>query len=122
MATTDPTTVIGKVRILIADASSPFVFTDADINGILTLMDQDILSTSGMLLRSKAADKALIAKFVKAGEFSEDTRDVSKRLIELAAKYEEMAQQVPAEADAEYGGTPFAQARFLVNEALRNAL
>ena len=48
-----------------------------------------------------ANTKALVAKMKKAGDYQEDLRSIAKELRENAQTFKEMAESIPAEAQAE---------------------
>lgn len=95
----DPTTDIGKVRLKIGDNSSPFHFTDDEIQVFLTDKGS-ILLAAAAALRSWAAAYAANPSSESIGGYSY-SQNVSDRMEKLAEKYEAEAAGVPAATWAE---------------------
>lgn len=101
--TYDTTTSVGKVRLNIGDTSnSPTtaLFTDEEINSILTQVDGDISAATGRLLMIIANSQAKLAKAIKAGNYSEDRKSVAAELRAQAKEWLEMGN-VPYDTIAE---------------------
>jgi len=118
--TFNTSTNIGKVRSLIRDTvEATAILSDEDINVSLSITDNDILLAAAMSLRSIAINKALLEKSIKAGNYWEDNKGISKALLSLAEKYESMAENIPADAQAEVFATDFNYNEILYNKSLR---
>jgi len=118
--TFDTSTNIGKVRTLIGDTDSAnVILTDEEIQVFLDLRINDIYLSSADALRRMAADKAILEKKIKAGNYEEDPRGMSKTLRELAQTYEETAANAPAEAFTETVLTDFNYRTIVGDRALR---
>jgi hypothetical protein len=118
--TFDVTTNLGKVRVLIGDMdAAEKVLGDTAINTLLTLQSNDIYTAAAHCLLAIAASKSLLAKKVTAGNYSEDASMVAKELRETAQKYLDIANSVPAEAQAEVFLTDFNYRDILLNQDLR---
>lgn len=99
---------------------SSAVFANEEINGVLSMVESDVYEASALLLRRLAKDKALLAVYKKAGDYSEDNREIGKQLLALANKYEEKSQSVPAEQIATEVYTDFNYREIMRNKSLRN--
>jgi len=83
--TYDLSTSIGKVRLNIGDTNSAcVVFTNEEIQAILTSSEDDENQATGKLLLIEANDAARLAKVKKAGNYSEDTTKIAQQLRENA--------------------------------------
>lgn len=81
----DVSTTVGKIRLWIQDSdSNNALFSDEDINAMLSMNDNDIRATAAALLFALASNKSLLAKAVSAGKYSEDNRSAAKELRETA--------------------------------------
>ena len=88
----DPTTDIGKVRLLIGDTDEA-VFTDAEIQAFLDLADDSIPLAAAKALRAMAASQARLEKRLKALDIELDTKGLAKELRELAKELEESEEE-----------------------------
>ena len=123
--TYDPTTDRGKVRLLIHDTDSgSILFQDAEIDAFLLMRGSNWYGAAADALRSLAASKALIAKAVTAGKYSESSEGLPSKLLDVAEKLDELAKGniEPAEAHVEMAETTFQSAEFLVKQVLRGQL
>lgn len=92
--TYDPTTTLGRVRMLMYDTdSSALMFSDEEINAMLTLQSSDPFLTAATLINSFAVKMARNAKKKSAGKYSEDLTRVAAELREQAKALIEMAQE-----------------------------
>lgn len=105
----NPATDAGKVRLLVSDTTEfeddgvtrLYVFEDSEVAAALDQWSEDVYRAAGMLLRSLAANKARIAKRVKALDVEVDLKAASKELIDLAASMEKASDDGGAFAIAE---------------------
>ena len=119
--TYDPTTNRGKVRNMIGDVTSTnYIMEDADIDSFLVMTSNDLYKAAALCLYRIAASKALLAKKKSAGNYSEDLSAISGQCLAVAKIYEEMSQNVPAEAQAEVITTDFSYREILLNKVLRD--
>jgi len=119
--TFDLSTNVGKVRNLIGDTNaSDFQLTDEEITSILGLKANDIFYSAAICLKRIAADKSLVAKRIKAGNYEEDPKQIVEGLLKVAANYEEEAKNVPADGDAEIFYTQFNYNTIVRQRALRD--
>jgi len=116
-------TNIGKVRVLIGDTTqATALLSDEEINVTLGLTSNDIYLASAISLKSIAANKAAIAKRIKAGNYEEDPKAVVSGLLEIAKNYEERSRMTPADADTEIFYTDFNYNDILIQKALRGEI
>ena len=93
--TYDTSTNIGKVRLLIRDKdSSNYVFEDEELSLFLDMADGNTYLASAFALRNMATSEAKLVQKYKVGTKSVDKGNKVKTLLELADKYESMANQV----------------------------
>lgn len=125
--TYDINTYIGKVRNLIDDTVevSALMF-DEEIDAIIVLKNNDLLGAAAICLMRIASNKALLAKKIAAGDYSEDLSAIAKELMALAKAYlsasaedAEALTAIPADAQAEIITTDFSYREILRNQALR---
>lgn len=112
-------TNVQKVQVLIRDTSAA-ILSAAEVQVFLDLESEDIYMAAASALRAIAADKALAAKVISAGDYKEDTTAISAQLEKIAQKYEERSNSVPADAQAEVILTDFNYNEILVNKDLRD--
>ena len=118
--TFDLSTNVGKVRNLIGDTNaSDYQLTDEEITSILSLASSDIFLASAICLKRIAADKALVQKRVKAGNYEEDPKEAINGMLKVAENYEKMAKDTPADAQTEIFYTDFNYNEILNQRALR---
>jgi hypothetical protein len=85
-------TDIGRIRLNIGDTdTSDPIFTDEEIQSMLTASEDDVNQATGRSLMVIANDAARTAKIKKAGNYSEDTTKVSTLLRESAKDWFERA-------------------------------
>ena len=107
----DPTTDIGRVRLLVADTDEEsFDFTDEEIEAAME-MTETLPGAAAMLLRSLAANRARLAVSVKRGIMSEDLRSLARELRELA-------DDLQGREDEEMFGVPRHVVQHVVPEVL----
>jgi hypothetical protein len=100
--TYDITTNLGKVRALISDTNAASVILgDAKINAFLSMKSNDLYATAALALNAIATSKSLLAKKKSSGDYSEDLTAIAKECRATAAIYQEMSENIPAEAQAE---------------------
>ena len=79
--TTDPTTLIGKVRLLIADTDpANFSFEDAEIQAFLDMEDDNLRVAAASAIVSLTADRAKLAKVVQLGRYQTQHQAVADLL------------------------------------------
>ena len=128
--TYDPTTDLGRVRLLIPDTvSTDAYFEDAEITAFLSLNDGDVRLAAAQALDTLASSNALILKVITQNGVSTNGAAVATALRAQAAELRRQAEAGGLGDDAEDAtwdwaetvGTsdPFAYRERLVSQALR---
>lgn len=92
--TTDPTTNIGVVRLLITDVDpGDPLFTDAQITGFLTLEGDNIRLAAAQALDTMARSEVLISKVIRTQDLQTDGSKVAAELRASAASLREQAAE-----------------------------
>jgi len=118
--TYDITTNLGKIRALIGDTDvTSIILTDAKISAFLVMKSNDLYATAALALLAIAASKSLLAKKKTAGDYSEDLTAIAKECRATAAVYQEMSENIPAEAQAESFFNDFSYNDVLIRKELR---
>ena len=128
--TYDPTTDLGRVRLLIPDTeSTDAYFEDAEITAFLSLNDGDVRLAAAQALDTLASSNALILKVITQNGVSTNGAAVATALRAQAAELRRQAETGGLGDDAEDAtwdwaetvGTsdPFAYRERLVSQALR---
>lgn len=113
-------TNVGKVRNLIGDTvSETAVLSDEEIDSFISMYGGDLFTAAAGCLRRMAASKGLLAKRVTAGDYSEDTTQTYKAMLEVAERLEDMAKAIPADAQVEIIYNDFNYNNILMNKAYR---
>jgi hypothetical protein len=119
--TYDITTNLGKVRAMIGDTNAASVILgDAKINAFLTMKSNDLYAAAAMALYAISASKSLLAKKKSAGDYSEDLTAIAKECRATAAAYQEMSENIPAEAQAESFFNDFSYRDITLRKILRD--
>ena len=117
--TTDPTTDIGKMRIITGDKYEEALFMeDEEVEVFLDLYD-DIRMAAAEMLQSMASMEAVIQKQITHLDLSTNGPAVAKALREHAQRLRDEVESEPAEAVAEQIHNDFSFREFIWNEALR---
>lgn len=83
----DPTTAVGKVRLLIGDRDedeNKQVYRDVEIEVFIGMAEGDVLHAAIINLRAWAADAAKVAVAYKLGDRSMDKKSIAKEKREAA--------------------------------------
>lgn len=98
--TTDPTTAIGKVRLLIADIQDTDpLFTDEQIQAFLDMFDSSVFRAAAQAAEAIAFSEVLVSKKIRTQDLSTDGPAVAKAMRELAASLRERASEVAEDGD-----------------------
>lgn len=98
--TTDPTTDIGKVRLLIADVDEAnALFEDASIQAFLDLWGGSVFRAAAQAAEAIAVSEVLISKKIRTQDLATDGPAVTKELRELAASLRERATEVTEDGE-----------------------
>lgn len=96
--TTDPTTTIGLVRLLITDVDEAApVFTDEQITAFLTLEGDNVRLAAAQALDTMASSEVLISKVIRTQDLQTDGAKVA---AELRARAQALRDQA-ADRDAD---------------------
>jgi len=90
----DPTTNIGKVRILIGDRNpDEWIFSDDEIQAFIDLNSDNLYFAAADALETMAANDAMIQKRIRLNDLSDDRVSISRELRLLAAQKREQAEK-----------------------------
>ena len=127
---TDLSTNLAKVRLLIADIDTTtttgnredwtILFTDEEINSFLSQCDSDINLACAMAMRSIASSRVLLAKAVKIGDYEGDLTKVHASCLKSADAFEKKAAETPYFDYAEMNLSDFSARDITWNYDLRN--
>ena len=125
----DPTTEIGKVRLLATDTNATaYVFEDVEIETFLSLESGNLRRAAALALETMASSDAYILKRIKSLDLQTDGPAVSQELRARAADLRKQAFEAEGREDggawdyAEWGVSDFARRERLYNQRLRGAL
>ena len=94
--TYDPTTSIGRVRLIIADRNpSEWLFDDAELQAFLDLFEQDIFWASAQALDMIAISDAMIQKRIKLLNLTNDGPTIADQLRQVAIELRRTAEKSP---------------------------
>lgn len=98
--TTDPTTDVGKVRLLIADLdeTSP-LFEDDQIQAFLDMWASSVFRAAAQAADAIAVSEVLVSKKIKTQDLSTDGPAVAKELRALAETLRMRAAEVDENGD-----------------------
>lgn len=91
MATYDPTTPAGEVRLRISDVTEPFIFEDNEIAAFLSMSKDSVLRASAAALMAIAGNEALLYKYVRTDDLTVDGAKVATELRLQARQLEAQA-------------------------------
>lgn len=94
MATYDPLTPAGEVRLLISDISEPFIFEDNEIQAFLALRKNSPMKAAASALMAIAANEALLYKYLRTDDLTVDG-------VKGATEIRLQARQLESQADSE---------------------
>lgn len=114
-----PATSIGMVRNLIGDVGPSYALADEEISSMLSLTNQDIFMTASVACTRLSASQISLSIIRKAGNFMQDMTSLATNYLKLADKYEEMANNIPADAQAEVIATDFNYNQLLTDKVHR---
>lgn len=103
----DPTTPIGMVRNLIGDVGAVFALQDSEISSFLVMTTNDFFMAASLACARIAASQIAVSVIRKAGNYSEDMSSIATGYMKLSDKYEEISNNIPADAQAEVISTDF---------------
>lgn len=115
-------TPIGEVRLLISDVTTPYIFSDAEIQAFLSVRKDNVTRAAATALMALANNEALLLKYVRTDDL---TVDGVKGATELRLQARQLEQQADNEeaADNEFFTVVYPQAcRGLGYEYLERAI
>lgn len=111
-ATYDPTTDVGRVRLLIADTDEAnAVLQDEDIDAFLD-MEGDVRLAAAQALDTIATSEALVQKVLKTMDVQTDGAKLAEALMKRAAALRTQAATVDEDADDQFAVAEFADPVF----------
>jgi hypothetical protein len=126
-ASYDPTTSVGRIRLLITDTDTDdAIFSDEEIEAFLAMEGESILYAAALALRSIAISEALTQKRIRLLDLNTDGPATAAALGKLADNYCERAKKLEGDEEdaafdiAEFAGNAFSYRERVRNEALRN--
>jgi hypothetical protein len=123
--TYDPTTSIGKMRVIIPDKDERTVFFQDDELQVFLDLTGDILRAAAMALETMASDQVMVLKAIQTLDLGTDGPAVSRALREHAKNLREQAESADASEDggafdiAEFADTAFTQRERMWKQILR---
>ena len=87
-------TATEQVRLLIADTTVPYHYTDAQILIFLDLAANDVFIAAALALEAWAGEVSAQMVAEKIGDYSYQRKEVERKLA-LAARYREQAESSP---------------------------
>ncbi|MTI82588.1 MAG: hypothetical protein FH756_01555 [Firmicutes bacterium] len=119
--TTDPTTDVGKIRVITGDKYEEAAFhDDEEIQVFLDLYDDDLKLAAAAVLDSMASNEAVIQKQIKLLDLSTNGPAVAKALREHAAELRRQVDEEPAFDVAEQVFDMFGAREKILKDALRD--
>lgn len=79
-ATYDPSTDVGKVRLLLNDVADPWVFSDAEIQGFLDLEQGNVKRAAAQAIDTNADNELLASKVLKTQDLQTDGAKLAQAL------------------------------------------
>lgn len=127
MATYDPTTTAGRVRLLIPDTDiTQAIFEDSEIDAFISLEFGNVFAAAALACETIATDRALTLQVVKLLDVQTDGAKVSDALLAKAKRLRERAAQGdgdnPGFEIAEQVYNNFTARERIYNQALRGGL
>jgi hypothetical protein len=97
----DPGTDPGKVRLLLNDISSPWVFQDVEIEAFLAMEGNVVKRAAALAIATNATNEVLASKVLRTQDLQTDGAKVADVMLKAAASLRAQAQ---ADADADDEG------------------
>lgn len=99
--TTDPTTDIGKVRLLITDVvEATALFTDEQIQAFLDLHGDSVFRAAAQAADAIAFSEVLVSKKIRTQDLATDGPAVAKAMHELAESLRARAGEVDEDGES----------------------
>jgi hypothetical protein len=123
--TYDPTTSIGKMRVIIPDKDERSVFFQDEELQVFLDLSGDILRASAMALETMASDQVMVLKAIQTLDLGTDGPAVARGLREHAKELRDQAKNAEASEDggafeiAEFADDAFTQRERIRKQWLR---
>jgi hypothetical protein len=105
---TDPSTPVGKVRLLIPDLDpTNTLWTDAQTQAFLDLEESDVRRGAALALETLASNEALVSKVITTQDLRTDGAAVAAELRQRAAVLRSQAKAVKDDAQVGTGQGAF---------------
>lgn len=119
----DVTQPIGQVRFLIGDTDTAIVanqlFTDEELTAILNLLNGSLYQTAAACCENLARKYAAANNQVKIGDFQYSSESAASHYLDLATRFREVEENLPAFAVAEENLSGFNELAIIRNYVLR---
>lgn len=104
-----PGTNVFMVRNLCGDVgvNNIWALADEEINAFITATNGDFFQAAGIACRRLAASQIALSIIRKAGNFMQDMTSIATNLMNLAKSYDDLASNIPADAQVEVIYTDF---------------
>lgn len=95
----DPSNDLGKVRLLLNDVATPWVFTDQELQALLDLEDGSIKRAAAQAIDTNADNQALASKVLRSQDLSTDGAKVAQVMHQRATSLRQQADIDEERAD-----------------------
>jgi hypothetical protein len=103
--TTDPSTALGRVRLLIPDLDAEhLLFVDDQLAAFLDLEGDNVRRAAACALETLASNEAMVSKVIRTQDLSTDGVKVAAELRARAAHLRALADRADDEADGDGSG------------------
>lgn len=99
-STYDVTTDVGKVRLLLSDVASPWVFTDEELDALLSLEGGSVKRAAAQAIDTNATNQALASKVIRDHDLTTDGAKLADAMRKHAAALRAQADVEDADAGA----------------------
>jgi len=112
-----------NVQLMIGDVAAA-LFTDAQIQSFLTISasggTENVYKAAALACRSLSASAVLLHKAEKIGNYSLDRKSMAKAYLDLADRFDAMANNIPAVDVIQYAHTDAIARQIVINDAMRS--
>lgn len=89
----DPTTLRGQVRLLLNDVSDPWVFSDPEIDALLTLEGASVKKAAAQAIDTNATNMVLAMRVLRTQDLSTDGSKVADAMRAQADRLRKQAEE-----------------------------
>lgn len=89
-----PTTDVGKVRLLVNDVASPWIFSDEEVQAFLDLEGGNVFRGAALAVDANATNEALASKVLRSQDVATDGAKVADAMRKQAAALRERADAI----------------------------